>query len=74
MFKIKKWLSLRGNWAQENDYVDLSYPVVQHALDFLIEQMDDAILESETREMNPKYAVKNLMSLGFMTVKCTGIR
>ena len=74
MFKIKKWLSLRGNWAQENNYVDLSYPVVQHALDFLIEQMDDAILDSETREMKAKYAVKNLMSLGFMTVKCTGIR
>lgn len=74
MFKIKKRISLRGNWAQENNYVDLSYPVVQHALDFLIEQMDDAILESETREMKAEYAVKNLMSLGFMTVKCTGIR
>jgi len=67
----KKKIVLRQDWSDENNYVNHSYPIVQHAVNFLIDQMDDAILEFEIRPIKAKYAVRNAISLGFLSVKST---
>ena len=64
---------LREDWSHENNYVNHSYPIVQHAINFLIDQMDNTILEFEIRPIKAKYAVRNAISLGFLTVKGSAI-
>jgi len=69
MNKTKR-IPLRAFWTQENNYIDRSSIVVQHAIDILMEQMDFAILDSEIREAKAAYAVQNVFCLAFSAVNC----